>query len=50
MRDLTDHAGLDDMRLLDIVGGEQIGRLRYSRPQERRTPASRQIGLAELLI
>ena len=41
--------GLDDMRLLDIVGGEQIGRLRYSRPQERRVPASRQIGLAELL-
>ena len=30
--------GLDDMRLLDIVGGEQIGRLRYSRPQERRVP------------
>jgi serine/threonine-protein kinase HipA len=41
--------GLDDMRLLDIVGGEQIGRLRYNPPQERRVPASRQIGLAELL-
>ena len=40
---------LDDMRLLDIVGGEQIGRLRYTRPQERCVPASRQIGLAELL-
>ncbi len=41
--------GLDDMRLLDIVGGEQIGRLRYNRPQERRVRPSRQIGLAELL-
>src|SRR5579859_4129237 len=28
--------GLDDMRLLDIVGGEQIGRLSYARPEQRR--------------
>ena len=41
--------GLDDMRLLDIVGGEQIGRLNYARPQEKRSPRSRQIGLAEIL-
>lgn len=41
--------GLDDMRLLDIVGGEQIGRLSYARPGERREAKSRQIGLAEIL-
>jgi serine/threonine-protein kinase HipA len=41
--------GLDDMRLLDIVGGEQIGRLSYSRPEERRETKRRQIGLAEIL-
>jgi serine/threonine-protein kinase HipA len=41
--------GLDDMRLLDIVGGEQIGRLRYARPKEQRVPLPRQIGLAEIL-
>src|SRR5882724_2350193 len=28
--------GLDDMRLLDIVGGAQIGRLTYARPEEKR--------------
>ena len=41
--------GLDDMRLLDIVGGEQIGRLNYARPQEERPLRPRQIGLAEIL-
>jgi serine/threonine-protein kinase HipA len=41
--------GLDDMRLLDIVGGEQIGRLNYARPEERRETKRRQIGLAEIL-
>lgn len=41
--------GLDDMRLLDIVGGEQIGRLSYTRPQEQRATKLRQIGLAEIL-
>jgi serine/threonine-protein kinase HipA len=41
--------GLDDMRLLDIVGGEQIGRLSYARPEERRETKQRQIGLAEIL-
>jgi serine/threonine-protein kinase HipA len=41
--------GLDDMRLLDIVGGEQIGRLSYARPEERREAKRRQIGLAEIL-
>src|SRR5262249_48870621 len=41
--------GLDDMRLLDIVGGEQIGRLSYARPDERRAAKPRQIGLAEIL-
>ncbi len=37
------------MRLLDVVGGEQIGRLSYSRPRERRVPLSRQIGLKDIL-
>jgi serine/threonine-protein kinase HipA len=41
--------GLDDMRLLDIVGGQQIGRLSYARPDERREVKSRQIGLKEIL-
>jgi serine/threonine-protein kinase HipA len=41
--------GLDDMRLLDIVGGEQIGRLKYARLEERREAKSRQIGLGEIL-
>ena len=41
--------GLDDMRLLDIVGGEQIGRLSYARPEERRETKRRQIGLSEIL-
>src|SRR5262249_13470646 len=41
--------GLDDMRRLDIVGGEQIGGLSYARPEERREARSRQIGLAEIL-
>ena len=41
--------GLDDMRLLDIVGDEQIGRLSYARPEERRAVRSHQIGLAEIL-
>lgn len=41
--------GLDDMRLLDIVGGEQIGRLSYARPEERREAKQHQIGLAEIL-
>jgi serine/threonine-protein kinase HipA len=40
---------LDEMRLLDIVGGEQIGRLRYSQPEKRREAKPRQIGLAEIL-
>ncbi len=41
--------GLDDMRLLDIVGGEQIGRLSYTRSDEQRATKSRQIGLTEIL-
>jgi len=41
--------GLDDMRLLDIVGGAQIGRLRYARPQEKRPRLRAQIGLKEIL-
>lgn len=41
--------GLDDMRLLDIVGGVQIGRLRYARPEEIRPRLRGQIGLKEIL-
>jgi serine/threonine-protein kinase HipA len=41
--------GLDDMRLLDIVGGAQIGRLSYARPEERRASLRGQIGLKEIL-
>lgn len=40
---------LDDMRLLDIVGGSQIGRLSYTQPQEKRRPPAAQIGLKEIL-
>jgi serine/threonine-protein kinase HipA len=41
--------GLDDMRLLDIVGGSQIGRLSYSPPQAQMRPLRGQIGLQEIL-
>jgi serine/threonine-protein kinase HipA len=41
--------GLDDMRLLDIVGGAQIGRLTYARPEEKRSRAAGRIGLKEIL-
>lgn len=41
--------GLDDMRLLDIVGGSQIGRLSYAQPQDDRRPLRAQIGLKEIL-
>jgi serine/threonine-protein kinase HipA len=38
--------GLDDMRLLDIVGGSQIGRLSYAQPLQRCTALRGQIGLS----
>jgi serine/threonine-protein kinase HipA len=41
--------GLDDMRLLDIVGGAQIGRLTYARPEEQRPRVPGRIGLKEIL-
>lgn len=41
--------GLDDMRLLDIVGGAQIGRLTYERPEEQRPRVPGRIGLKEIL-
>src|SRR5260370_40954526 len=41
--------GLDDMRLLDIVGGGQIGRLNYARPEEQRETKRRKIRLSEIL-
>ena len=41
--------GLDDMRLLDIVGGQQIGRLSYARPDERHEVKPPQIGLKKIL-
>jgi len=41
--------GLDDMRLLDIVGGAQIGRLTYARPEEKRSRVTGRIGLKEIL-
>src|ERR1700750_1554621 len=41
--------GLDDMRLLDIVGGAQIGRLTYARPEETRPRVRGQVGLKAIL-
>ena len=42
--------GLDDMKLLSIVGENQIGRLKYAEPEIKRKKISRpQIGLEELL-
>lgn len=42
--------GMDDMRLLSITGGDQIGRLSYAEPDVRREkPTKPQIGLQDLL-
>lgn len=42
--------GLDDMKLLALVGDNQIGRLQYSNPDTERTKPHRpQVGLQELL-
>jgi len=43
------HEHVDDMRLLAIVGNNQIGRLSYVPPGEQRPPPRAQIGLAALL-
>lgn len=40
---------IDDMRLLGIVGGNQIGRLSYALPGEARSPPRAQIGLRQPL-
>jgi serine/threonine-protein kinase HipA len=41
--------GLDDMRLLAIVGGAQIGRLSYAEPGSARKQAREKVGLHEIL-
>ena len=40
---------VDDMRLLAIIGSNQIGRLSFATPDAARTPARVQMGLKELL-
>lgn len=46
---LAKHGDLDDMRLLAITGGRQIGRLTYSEPGTAQRAHRAQIGLAEIL-
>jgi serine/threonine-protein kinase HipA len=46
---MAKHEQVDDMRLLAIVGSNQIGRLSYTLPGESRTPTRAQIGLQALL-
>ncbi|WP_246794162.1 type II toxin-antitoxin system HipA family toxin [Burkholderia perseverans] len=43
------YAALDDMRLLSITGGNQIGRLRYREPGKARERVDAEIGLDTLL-
>lgn len=42
------HVPLDDMALLAITGGHQIGRLRYAQPGEARPCKKAEVGLATL--
>lgn len=43
------HVQLDDMALLAITGGNQIGRLRYTEPNKDRPGKKAEVGLATLL-
>lgn len=46
---MSKHEHVDDMRLLSIIGHNQIGRLRYINPADSESPATPKIGLEYLL-
>ncbi|AUZ48575.1 type II toxin-antitoxin system HipA family toxin [Pseudomonas orientalis] len=48
-RRMAKHMQVDEMRLLSIIGGNQIGRLSYENPKEASTPVKAQVGLQEIL-
>lgn len=48
-RRMAKHMQVDEMRLLSIIGGNQIGRLSYENPVEASTPVKAQVGLQEIL-
>lgn len=48
-RRMAKHMQVDEMRLLSVIGGNQIGRLTYENPVEASTPVRAQVGLQEIL-
>lgn len=48
-RRMARHMQVDDMRLLSVIGGNQIGRLSYINPVEASTPVRAQVGLKDIL-
>lgn len=48
-RRMAKHMQVDEMRLLSVIGGNQIGRLSYENPIEASTPVKAQVGLQEIL-
>ncbi|QHD09523.1 type II toxin-antitoxin system HipA family toxin [Pseudomonas sp. R76] len=48
-RRMAKHMQVDEMRLLSIIGGNQIGRLSYENPIEASAPVKAQVGLQEIL-
>lgn len=48
-RRMAKHMQVDEMRLLSIIGGNQIGRLSYENPIEASMPVKAQVGLQEIL-
>jgi len=48
-RRMAKHMQVDEMRLLSVIGGNQIGRLTYENPSESSVPVRAQVGLQEIL-
>jgi len=48
-RRMAKHMQVDEMRLLSIIRGNQIGRLSYENPVEASAPVKAQVGLQEIL-
>ncbi|MBC3206873.1 type II toxin-antitoxin system HipA family toxin [Pseudomonas sp. SWRI111] len=48
-RRMAKHMHVDEMRLLSVIGGNQIGRLAYTNPAEPSGPVRAQIGLRDIL-
>ena len=48
-RRMAKHMQVDEMRLLSVIGGNQIGRLSYQNPLEAQVSVNAQVGLQEIL-